>query len=172
MQQVKGGLVEFRATRLRPIKRVGAYRRDGAISWNEGGFRVDGSHLYPQGTRLLIILPGLFVLGLLGVIIAFVLTEKVILKNEGIPVAWWQIRAFGILPEKRLVAVDFEAAQQFTPVVFRSHFSDEFVAALRAAVPDREVQVTGAGQVPTWVGFLIISGIFVAVFVLVALFWN
>jgi hypothetical protein len=91
---------------------------------------------------------------LLGLVILYLLADRVILKRDELAVPWSRVRSFIAGPH--LVAIDIDLPDEVTPVVFRSPDAAQIVTLLREHVPDRETAARGKAQVSTGLGLIII----------------
>lgn len=154
------------------MKRGGVFRKNGTLSWNEGGFRVEGRRIASSGARIGLVVLGLFLLSIIGVLIMIALTESAFLTDESIPVWWSQVTSFGVVPDKGLLSVDFGEDHNIAPITFKGEMAMQFAGVLRGLMPEREVTVKGTGDIPTWVAIVVIAGIPIAIGLMVAIFSN
>src|SRR4051812_12137025 len=85
--------VAFRKRRLSPMKRFGAFRRQGTIEVTESGIVVDGYHVFPLPVRIVLYVPFAIVLG-------YLMGEYVVLRRSKLEIPWSQVRAFVADPKE------------------------------------------------------------------------
>jgi hypothetical protein len=120
----------FRKYRIDPLKRYGAYRGHGSLTLTPDGISISGSHVYPLGMRLAMIL-GVCLVGTVltrgllwipGLVPLYFLSEYLVLKHEDLFVPWERIVLVRSNERKRAVAIVFEGPMHVTPAVLRTDF--------------------------------------------------
>jgi hypothetical protein len=135
----------FRKSKVKPMKRYGAYRGAGSLRLDQSGIHVIGKHVRPTAIRWLIglaifaaclILTGgrLFV----GFIPLYFLLEYGLLESGDRTIPWTSVTRFVWNEQKKLVAIETDSAEKNdNPLVFASDQWREVIQALRAYMPGR-----------------------------------
>lgn len=135
----------FRKSKVKPMKRYGAYRGTGSLRVDQSGLHVTGKHVRPTGTRWLIglaifaaclILSGgrLFV----GFIPLYFLLEYGLLERGDRTIPWTSVAKVAWREEKKLVAIETDSAEKHdNPLVFASDQWQDIIRALKAYAPGR-----------------------------------
>ncbi|MEX0991727.1 MAG: hypothetical protein WD004_05590 [Actinomycetota bacterium] len=165
--QILGGPVTFVGTRLRPLRGGARFRKEGSVRWNDGGIRVDGSHLMKSGIRAVVIVLGLF-LGVIGVLLMVILTENAFLTSASLALGWDEVSRFAYFQKKGVISIDL-GGRELSPVTFKGEAALALAEALRARHPDREVEVKGTTDIGLLVAALVMLAIIIGIvaFVLV-----
>jgi hypothetical protein len=135
--------VQFRKRRLWPMKRFGAFRRQGTVDVAENGLVVDGYHVFPLPVRLILYVPFAIVLG-------YLMGEYVVLRRSKLELAWSQVRAFVADPKDGQLAIETDGTHDVNPIVFRSPEWRLVHDALRAATPTSDRGVAQAAPKKRW----------------------
>lgn len=133
---------KFRKLRIEPLRRVGQYRGEGALTFGNDGFRVSGRHVLSMDVRwgiglslfvgILIVTGGLFAPGWIPL---YLLVEYVWLTREDLSVRFDDVQGFAADARRELIAIAFAGSSWCSPVVLKTPHWRQAFELLQARAP-------------------------------------